>query len=85
MKQANFADKAIEIACYYQNRVCEQDEIIEMFCMDAVIEPERIRADERERCAMFVESMTARSRKLQAALNSTPIAKCPIAMAIRML
>lgn len=27
--------KAIELACYYQNRCCDLEEIIELFCMDA--------------------------------------------------
>lgn len=27
--------KALELACYYQNRCCDLEEIIELFCMDA--------------------------------------------------
>lgn len=27
--------KALELACYYQNRCCDLEEIVEMFCMDA--------------------------------------------------
>lgn len=27
--------KALELACYYQNRCCDLEEIIEMFCLDA--------------------------------------------------
>jgi hypothetical protein len=46
---------------------------------------ERIRAAERERCAVVIESMTAWSRKLQAGLNSAPVEDCPIAAAIRRL
>jgi hypothetical protein len=30
-----FGKKALELACYYQNRCIEQEEIIEMFCRDA--------------------------------------------------
>ena len=27
--------KALELACYYHNRCCDLEEIIELFCMDA--------------------------------------------------
>lgn len=35
--KVDYADfqKALELACYYQNRCCDLEEIIEMFCMDA--------------------------------------------------
>jgi hypothetical protein len=83
MSHDKFTDKAVELAVYYYNRGCEQDEIIELFCMDAVIEPERIRAEERERCASFVEQMTSRKRTIYGAINGEPVADCPIAAAIR--
>lgn len=35
MTQDEFGKKALELACYYQNRCVEQAEIIEMFCLDA--------------------------------------------------
>jgi hypothetical protein len=35
--KVDYADfqKALELACYYQNRCCDLEEIVEMFCMDA--------------------------------------------------
>lgn len=30
-----FGTKALALACHYQNRFCEQQEVIEMFCLDA--------------------------------------------------
>ena len=29
--------KALELACYYHNRCCDLEEIIELFCMDAEV------------------------------------------------
>lgn len=49
----------------------------------AVTEPERIRADERERCAQVVEQMTSRKRTIYGMVNSEPVADCQIAAAIR--
>ena len=85
MTPVEFGKKALELACHYQNRCCDQAEIIELFCMDAAIEPERIRAAERERCAAIAEQMTARSRKIRAALNGVVAPDCPVAAAIRNL
>ena len=35
MNPIEFGAKALELACHYQNRFCEQQEVIEMFCLDA--------------------------------------------------
>lgn len=82
MSHDKLTTKAVELSVYHYNRGCEQDE---MFCMDAVIEPERIRAEERERCAEMVEKITAPQRKLWGQMNGIPIADCQIAAAIRRL
>jgi hypothetical protein len=29
--------RALEVACYWQNRCCDLEEIIELFCADAAI------------------------------------------------
>lgn len=83
MSLEKLANRAVELAVYHYNRGCEQDEIIELFCMDAVIEPDRIRSEERERCAQAVEQMTSRKRTIYGAINGEPVADCPIAAAIR--
>lgn len=46
---------------------------------------ERIRADERERCAAIAEQMTAHSRKTRAVLIGAVTPDCPVAAAIRNL
>ena len=33
--QREFADRALNSALYWQNRCCDLEEIIELFCMDA--------------------------------------------------
>lgn len=35
--RVDYADfqKALELACYYQNRCCDLEEIVELFCADA--------------------------------------------------
>jgi hypothetical protein len=33
--QREFADRALNNALYWQNRCCDLEEIIELFCMDA--------------------------------------------------
>jgi hypothetical protein len=35
--RVDYADfeKALELACYYQNQCCDLEEIIELFCLDA--------------------------------------------------
>ena len=33
--QREFSDRALNSALYWQNRCCDLEEIIEMFCMDA--------------------------------------------------
>jgi hypothetical protein len=33
--QREFADRALNSAVYWQNRFCDLEEIIELFCMDA--------------------------------------------------
>jgi hypothetical protein len=37
--KVDYADfrKALELACYYQNKCCDMEEIIEMFCEDAEV------------------------------------------------
>jgi hypothetical protein len=35
--KVDYADfqKALELACHYQNRCCDLEEVVEMFCLDA--------------------------------------------------
>jgi hypothetical protein len=45
----DYADfqKALELACHFQNRCCDLEEIIELFCMDA----------EQHQCAEVIRAM----------------------------
>lgn len=47
MTQPGSFARLLEIACYYQNRCCEQDEMIEMFCRDAAAAQENQAAPTR--------------------------------------
>jgi hypothetical protein len=37
LHRVDYADfeKALELACYFQNRCCDLEEIVELFCLDA--------------------------------------------------
>ena len=67
------AAEAVPVAVFFQS-----DDQLDTFA-------ERIRADEREHCAAIAEQMTARSRKIRAALNGVVAPDCPVAAAIRNL
>lgn len=53
--------KALGLACRFQNEVCDLEEIIELFCLDAEAAQQAIEAAvlaEREACALVCESRT---------------------------
>lgn len=58
MTQSASFVKLLEIACYYQNRCCDQDEIIEMFCRDAAAAQGNQAAPTRPMTQPQIDAMT---------------------------
>ena len=57
MTQPGSFARLLEIACYYQNRCCDQDEIIEMFCRDAAAAQENQATPTRPMTRPQIDSM----------------------------
>ena len=67
------ADKALALACHYQNLCCDLEEIIELFCMDA----DAIYGLKQDRQTTIPKPFTVMPAQVNAALKAACLRDTP--------